>query len=302
MKVKTILAALVAIPLASAFSMRSVVPRRFVKQTYTIYKESFRFNVHNKARQPLQMAAASENAGPSCWQPKLRKAVASLAILGAIETAYLTYIKLNTGIEALCGTNGGCSDVLTGPYSVIPSTDIPLAAAGLVAYSIVALLALLPLNSTGSDHNAENRIWLTAVTTAMGTFSIFLLSLLFFVLREACMYCIISACLSIGMAATVWIGGCLPGEARQRGMVASAGSFTATVLAALALFFTVEGSSYETQFVGSPGGTGDSMLMASSEGIRPPPITTTSSERALSLSSQLQALDARMYGAVSKLA
>lgn len=38
--------------------------------------------------------------------------------IGALESAFLTYQKLNpAGLDLLCGASGGCLDVLNGPYS-----------------------------------------------------------------------------------------------------------------------------------------------------------------------------------------
>lgn len=242
------------------------------------------------------MAGGDGSGEPACWDPQLRRIVGSMATLGALETVYLTYTKLTGNAQALCGPDGGCNSVLSSPYATIPFTDFPLASLGLAAYSAVALLALLPLGSDPDD--TDNRIWLTAATTTMGTFSVFLMSLLFGVLHASCPFCIVSACLSIGMAGIVWIGGGLPDQERKRGVQTSAGSFAAAVVAALVLFFNVDDTSAATQFVGSPGGVTDAQtLLASNEGQKPPPVTTTSSERALAIASDLEALDARMFGA-----
>ena len=239
---------------------------------------------------------------PTCWNPQLRRIVASMACLGALETAYLTYTKLTGTSQAFCGPDGGCNSVLTSSYALIPFTDLPLASLGFAAYSAVAVLALLPLANTSTSteaNDSSNRIWLTAATTAMGTFSVFLMSLLFQVLHASCPFCVLSACLSIGMAGIVWIGGGLPEEARKDGMQASAGSFATAVMASLVLFFGADDtSSVATQFAGSPGGASSSSserLLAAAN--TPPPITTVSSERTLALSKNLQELDARLYGA-----
>jgi uncharacterized membrane protein len=231
----------------------------------------------------------------SCWSPQLRRVLASLASLGALETAYLTYTKFTGSSPAFCGQHGGCSSVLTGPYAVIPFTEIPLAVLGLVAYSTMTILALLPLMGAATTDDTENRIWLAAATTTMGTFSVFLMSLLFGVLHETCPFCIASACLSIGMAGIFWIGGGLPEEQRKKGVQISAGSFLTTIVAALTLFFSVDDPTVAVNFAGSPGGSESATLLA--EMNRPPPITTLSSERTLALSAELQALNAKMYGA-----
>jgi uncharacterized membrane protein len=232
---------------------------------------------------------------PSSWSPQLRRIVASMASLGALETAYLTYTKFTGSSPALCGADGGCISVLAGPYAVIPFTGIPLAVLGLVAYSTVAILTLLPLMGDATTDDSENRIWLAAATTTMGTFSVFLMSLLFGVLHEPCPFCIASAGLSIGMAAIFWIGGGLPDRQRKKGVQIGAGSFLITTVAALTLFLSVDDPTVATRFAGSAGGSESETLLAESN--RPPPITTPSSERTLALSAELQQLNAKMYGA-----
>lgn len=248
------------------------------------------------------------------WNPSLRRVVGGMASIGILETSYLTYTKLATGISALCGTDGSCSSVLSGPYSVIPTTNIPLSGLGLLGYVTVASLAFWPLMSNNwkedvEDDDTQNRILLTAGVTALGTFSIFLMSILFGVLHESCIFCVTSATLSIGMMALVWLGGALPDDNNinnnnrnpKLGRLISAGSFVATSLVAMALFLTAadgDSPANTTQFGASASSMTDSTLLASNnEGFSPPPITTASSERALALSSQLQALDTKMYGA-----
>lgn len=43
-----------------------------------------------------------------------------MATIGALESAYLTYQKINpAGLDLLCGASGGCLDVLNGPYASV---------------------------------------------------------------------------------------------------------------------------------------------------------------------------------------
>jgi uncharacterized membrane protein len=84
------------------------------------------------------------------WYPLLRRFMGSIATVGAMDTAYLTYSKIimsqsSSGGGILCGIDGDCNTVLNGPYSTLPYTDIPLAALGFVAYASVIALALGPL-------------------------------------------------------------------------------------------------------------------------------------------------------------
>lgn len=264
------------------------------------------------------------------WSPGLRKIMAGFAGLGALETGYLTYSKLaNQAVPSLfCGSSQSaalsCDQVLNGPYSNLPVLEnVPLAAVGVVAYSSVVVLALWPLLGNQNDERGEsvddtqNRILLTALTTAMGTFSIFLMTLLFGVLRATCPYCVFSAADSFLLTNLALIGGCLPEGARfaeedddgdkidtAAGKTVFA-SFAGAVVGAVLLFGS--GSLDAINNSNPLGGGSSSLLAAATTTINnngekellymPPEITTESSERALSVAKTLKELDAKMYGA-----
>jgi uncharacterized membrane protein len=141
----------------------------------------------------------------------------------AIEIMYLTLITGGGNLEQFCGVSGDCGSVLSGPYSWIPGTEIPLAAVGLVAYTTIAALALGPIIQNQSD-DADNRVQLTALSTAMGVFSVFLMGLLFGVLKESCAFCIASATFSLLLFNLAWFGDVLPKERFKEGVAWSAGS------------------------------------------------------------------------------
>jgi uncharacterized membrane protein len=240
----------------------------------------------------------------SIWMPQLRRIMASLATAGALETAYLSYNKLVLGGSSpLCGANGSCDSVLTGPYSNIPFTDIPLAVVGCVAYVTVGVLALAPLLLVSEDaDDSSNRVALTTLTTAMGTFSVFLMTLLFGVLQTTCPLCIFSAACSVMLGMMAWLSGCLPPQKTKEGAQASGAAFLATTMAAVVLFMSSDAS-----MAGSTTADGSintlsfstSLLAASSTDKlnAPPAISTISTEREIKLATQLQTLDAKMYGA-----
>mmetsp|Transcript_8010 Transcript_8010/g.11581 ORF Transcript_8010/g.11581 Transcript_8010/m.11581 type:complete len:390 (+) Transcript_8010:134-1303(+) len=245
-----------------------------------------------------------------CFNPQLRRVMAGVASLGALETAYLTWNKLSESPNEidLCNTLGGsCSDVLNGPYSLVPSTNIPLSAIGLLAYTMTALVAAAPLIGMldVEKEKAENgnRILLLMLGTGLGTFSVFLMSLLYGVLHQSCLYCLASATLSITLCSCVWLGGVLPendenNEAtistttdsvtnpqfpRSRALQAGMYSFLASVVASILLFASVDDSFAETT--------------SASEKSAPPQITTHSSAQAVKVGKELKALNAQMYGA-----
>ena len=228
--------------------------------------------------------------------------MAIIAGAGVLETAYLSFTKLTGGSvsSALCGTDGSCGNVLNGPYSVIPGTNLPLALLGLVAYSVVAFLAVAPMimNADETDEN-NNRVLLTAVSTTMGVFSVFLMSLLFGVLGESCNFCIASAVFSISLAKLSWLGGAVPREQLKQGIELSTGGGVAAFLAAALLFASVPESA-SASFGLPPMGNGEATTVAAADtkkGTPPPPILTKSSARSLAIASDLESLDARMFGA-----
>jgi uncharacterized membrane protein len=248
----------------------------------------------------LFVSEGDDAPSTTIWLPQLRRVMGSVATLGALETAYLTYNKVVGEASSLCGENGNCDSVLLGPYSNVPLTDIPLAAVGFLAYAAVTALALLPIFSEDKD-DTQNRVLLTTLTTTMGTFSVFLMILLFGVLQTSCPFCVLSAACSTMLASLAWIGGCLPKNSKE-GAKATGTSFLATTVAALVLLASVDDSSAHGLMATMAGSSDTSTLVAADSNAETqlfsaPQITTQSSDRALTLSTKLQALNAKMYGA-----
>lgn len=265
-----------------------------------------RTQLQSQSQQSDQRNDSGENG---IWLPQLRRVMGGIAMAGALETAFLTFEKLSGSVANLCGTDGNCNVVLSGPYSNLPFTEIPLSAAGLVAYTVVAFLALQPLvNADSWDDDSENRVLLTAMTTAMATFSIGLMILLFGVLQTTCPYCIFSATCSVLLAKLAWIGGCLPKENRKGAGGAVSASFATAIVGTVLLFVSAEKDVPFMSMRGDSSSLASSItLLATSDTkqkqqqqqqlFSPPEITTDSSPRALELASSLQAMDAKMYGA-----
>ena len=241
-------------------------------------------------------SSSSPNEEPTCWNPRLRSVMGSIATAGSLETAYLTFTKLAGTTPSLCTNGGDCSSVLNGPYSFIPGTHIPLATAGFLAYASVAVLALLPLGHDEKVDEESNRVALTALTTAMGVFSVFLMSILFGVLKEICVFCIASAVFSISLATLAWLGGCLPKQRVKDGITLSAGGGVMSFLVAVLLFANIDSpaTAYGDDIAGPPG-TPTTLLAKGGEA--PPSITTDSSAQALALASDMEKLNTRFFGA-----
>jgi len=250
------------------------------------------------------------------WNRSSRQIISGLSAVGAAETGYLSYLKLFApdGLKNICGdassgSVSSCSSVLNSPYADIHLGDtvVPLTLFGFAAYSLVAILSAIPMLSSGgseeNDGNENNRIAILGITTAMATFSSFLLSLLFNILHQSCPFCLLSATLSISMGILAWTSGALPINRRQDGVKLGLGSFLTTTVASLALFLSVDEVAMQTyarnEIMQANGLTSNVVARADEpkKDIPPPPITATSSERSLKIGEDLKSLDAKMFGA-----
>ncbi len=124
-----------------------------------------------------------------------RLLIGSIAILGILDTAYLTWVKLSH--NGVCGTEG-CEIVLASPFANVG--DLPLTGLGLLSYVAVAVMAFAPMlidpKANKSAYNRLNQLtWLGLLLAGVGmaVFSGYLMFLLAFVIKAACPFCIASA-------------------------------------------------------------------------------------------------------------
>ena len=231
-------------------------------------------------------------------------------------------------MNSICSATGSsCSSVLNGPYASITlfDKDVPLSLFGVGAYTTAFILAGFPLivfDDQSVPKDATNRIALLGVTTLMGTFSVYLVSLILGVLNTTCILCFVSAGLSVMLASMSWFGGVLPSfdeadadklsrdilvKLRKNGVITGVTSFGIATTAALTLFLSVDDSNLSldssyTASIASSNNVNSGTLVASTERIDfskniPPPITTKSSSQALTLANDLSSLHSKMYGA-----
>ena len=213
----------------------------------------------------------------------------ALAGFGAFETGYLAIQKLQ-GSTPLC-LDGGCNDVLTGPYSTLPFINIPLPLIGFAAYAIIAMLSM---NSLDKKPTQDIVLFLS---TSMATFSAYLMILLTFILHASCPYCYLSAAISTALAITAWDSKIVPNINRAFGIATSAAAIT--FLSSIALFLTTN----VLIFTGSAEASTAPLaqIMAAEPGAKgvnkPPKLTKTTTPEALAVAKQLKDINAKMYGA-----
>ncbi len=172
-----------------------------------------------------------------------RPLLGAIAITGAINTAYLTYLRFTS---TSCPTET-CA-VLASRYATVLGQ--PLSLFGLLAYLGIAVLALSPLvinpdTQKSLRKNLEDKTWLAlfAGATGMLMFSLYLMNIMFseFVFGGAklgangiCPFCLFSAILATAMFVIVLIGR----EWDERGPLFSIGAIvtTLTLVGSLAIY------------------------------------------------------------------
>lgn len=218
-----------------------------------------------------------------------RYLIAAVAILGAINTGYLTATKLFGG-NAACPTNG-CEQVLSSQYAEL--FGLPLALFGLLAYLGMTGFALAPLAVNPEKDkqlrsNLENWTWLLlfAGSTAMLVFSGYLMYIMFskFVANYGtgglCYYCLASAIFALTLFVLTLLGRAW----EDRGQLFFTGIIVAmvTIVGTLGVYSGISGSSSAS---------------ADTAGAVGPVITTTSGESETELARHLSSIGAKMYGA-----
>ncbi|MCL6434926.1 MAG: vitamin K epoxide reductase family protein [Leptolyngbyaceae cyanobacterium HOT.MB2.61] len=222
-----------------------------------------------------------------------RHLIGAIAILGAINTGYLTISKL-TSTETACPTQG-CDQVLASPYATV--FGLPLALFGLLAYVAMAIFALAPL-AIGSEKDRQLRsrldkwtwLFLFIGATAMTVFSGYLMYIMFsqFVSRLGaggiCYFCVISAIFALSLFVLTLIGH----DWDDVGQLLFIGIIVAMV--------TLIGTLATYSGIGSSGSTNSSSTNYL-DTKAPPPIQTTSSPAEIGLARHLKQINAKMYGA-----
>ena len=226
-----------------------------------------------------------------------RPAVGVLALTGAVETTYLTYSKLMNS-PVLCSTpKGSCETVLSSAFSKLPIVDAPLSAIAAVGYLAVAFFALFEKDDGANQFNSTA---LLALTTAMATFSGYLMWVLYFVLQQPCYYCYASAGISCLMASLARGQRALASDA-TKAFVVLWSSFGVTLASSIFLFYTsslLAVTPYNAQASTAPA---YQAMMMGEEAVKknhsPPAVTSKSSPQALALAPRLARAHGKMYGA-----
>jgi uncharacterized membrane protein len=125
---------------------------------------------------------------------RLRWASVGLAALGALDSAYLTWVKV-ANATAFCSNVGDCDAVNASVYSEV--VGIPIALFGLAAY--LAIVAFLVLEDRGNLLREWGPLAVFGLALTGTLYSAYLTYVELFVIYAVCPYCVVSAILITGI-------------------------------------------------------------------------------------------------------
>lgn len=142
-------------------------------------------------RRTNRARVAAQPRGSVDW---LRWASFGLAVLGALDSLYLTWVKLANQVP-YCGTSGGCATVENSVYSEV--NGIPVAAIGLGAYLVIAGLLAFERRSPLLRNYGGLAVFGLALTGTL--YSAYLTYIELYVIHAICYYCVASAVFITGI-------------------------------------------------------------------------------------------------------
>ena len=132
-----------------------------------------------------------------------RMAVAVLALLGILVSAYLLLYKIGLVGTLVCGGSGACERVQASPYSAF--LGIPVAAYGVAGFAALFVVALAGLGERWVGGAGAS--WFLAALAAPGTlFAAYLTYLEIAVIHDVCRWCAVSALLITAILVVAALG------------------------------------------------------------------------------------------------
>ena len=228
----------------------------------------------------LSERLSTQRRRPESGHRWVRVVMAVLATIGVIDTGSITLNKWGVVGALSCSSQGffgcnGCDKVLSSAWGSLFGQ--PLSLFGLLAYTAMLVLAVVPLVAQTPAVLAPSRWGAFVLSTAMAVFSLVLVGVMAFAIRDCCPFCILSALLSLSLLVLSLMQGDWP----DRGQVVFRGILVALVVAVLGLGWAAA--------VNRP-----AVLTAKGA---PIPVTSVSTPSTLALADKLTASGAVMYTA-----
>ncbi len=139
--------------------------------------------------------------------PLPRMVAATLALLGVIDSAYLTLHHYRPSVTLSCPVGGGnCETVQTSAWSTLPpgGSGVPVALIGIAGYAVLLLLALGALQRDRVGGIAMPPLLLLLASSGLA-FSFYLTVLQLFVIGAICFWCALSALCELGIWIAAWV-------------------------------------------------------------------------------------------------
>ena len=228
----------------------------------------------------LSERLSSQRRRPDSGPRWVRVVMAVLATIGVIDTGSITLHKWGLLGSLSCSSNGflgctGCDKVLSSAWGSLFGQ--PLSLFGFLAYGAMLLLAVIPLVTSAPSLQAPTRWGAFVLSTAMAVFSLVLVGVMAFAIRDCCPFCILSALLSLSL----FVLSLLQGEWSDRGQLVFRGILVALVVGLIGLGWAA---------------VIDRPAALSTKGA-PIPVTSVSNPSTVALAEQLTASGAVMYTA-----
>lgn len=132
-----------------------------------------------------------------------RRAIAILALIGALDATYLLLAKLGYIGSLSCSISHGCDVVNTSVYSDF--LGMPVAGIGLVGYVTMLVIAVAALQPRWLDDPRPDRL-LALLSGVAVVFTLYLTYAEFFWLHAVCQWCVISQIVIIAIFVLALLG------------------------------------------------------------------------------------------------
>ena len=138
--------------------------------------------------------------------------IALLSTIGIVDTGSITLKNWGLFSSLSCPGGNGCDAVLNSPWGTLYSNNeinIPLSLAGLITYSSILLVTiLLTLKIFPPKEKLSKTLWwfLYLISCGSSVFSFLLINIMFFKIQAFCIFCILSAVLSLSIFILTIIG------------------------------------------------------------------------------------------------
>ena len=144
-----------------------------------------------------------------------RVAIAVLATVGVIDTGSITLNKWGWIGNLNCpGGIEGCDKVLNSPWGTFfqnSNFSIPLSLIGLTSYFLILVMAILPFIPIikKQKNNISKITWWGSfyISTSTFIFSLILISIMIFKIKEFCFFCLLSCLISLSLLLLNIFGG-----------------------------------------------------------------------------------------------